>query len=75
MHDSTLVSKVGRYSEAVSVTCVTILQCTYRFGNQTAVLHCRLRRNLKETPDKNHKRTVRSGCTPKFIKTKRYAGR
>ena len=37
--DSMSWPKVGRYYEAVLVACVTILQCTYRFGNQAAVLH------------------------------------
>ena len=39
VRDSTSQPKVGRYSEAELVTCVAILQCTYRFC-QTAVLHC-----------------------------------
>ena len=25
--------KVGQYSEAVLVMCITIVQCTYKFGN------------------------------------------
>ena len=36
------------------ITCATILQCTYRFGNQTAVLRC----GLKKEPLK--KRLTRS---------------
>ena len=63
--NSALRPKVDQYFEAVLVTCVTILQCIYRFGNQAAALHC----GLKKEPLK--KRLTRSGHS--FIKTK-YAG-
>ncbi len=46
VHDSMSRPNVGRYSEAVLVTCVTILQCMYRFGNRTVVLHCGLKNEL-----------------------------
>ena len=64
--DSTSPPRVSQYSEAVLVTHVTILQCTYRFVNQTAILHCGLK---KEPLKKCLTRAVRSGRTPKFIKT------
>ena len=50
VRDLTSRPKVGRYSEAVLVTCIAILRCTYRFGNQTAVLHY----ELKKEPLKKH---------------------
>ena len=46
VRDSTSQPEVGRYSETKLTTCVTILQCTYRFCNKTAVLLYGLKRNL-----------------------------
>ena len=53
VHGLMLHLKVGRYFEAVLVTCVTILQCTYRFGNQTVVL-LSIHYGLKKEPLKKH---------------------
>ena len=50
--------------------CITILQCTQRFGNTTAVLLWIKEGTYKEAPDKKRRSAVRSGRTGMFIKTK-----